>query len=311
MARESRTVVIAAILANVAIAIVKFLAALNTRSSSMISEGVHSLVDSGNEALLLVGLGRAAKKPDKMHPFGYGKELYFWSFVVAILIFSLGGGVSIYEGIVHILNPEPLRNAKWNYVVLGCAFLFEGTSFLVALREFRRRKKSSHGLMKGIQASKDPSVFTVLVEDAAALMGLSLAFLGVFFSHWLGAPKLDGVASLAIGALLVTVALLLANESRNLLIGESLKPEAVESIREILCATPGVEDYSELLSMHLGPREVLLNLRLRFRPGQSRQEVNRAIQQVEEKIRSRHPEVSRIFFASDSFHNGEVLEEGA
>ncbi len=300
MAKSERNVVIlAAILANAAIAIIKFIAALVTGSSAMLSEAVHSLIDTGNEGFLIVGLRRAKKRPDSLHPFGYGKELYFWAFLVAILIFALGGGMSIYEGISHIQQPHPIRNALWNYVVLGCAFLFEGTSFTIAYRHFRRKEGRRRRLWTSILVSKDPSLFTVLLEDFAAIVGIAIAFLGVALSQYFHEPKLDGWASIGIGLLLLSVSTVLANETRNLLVGESLRPETLEEIQRIIWSEPNVSELLAVLSMHLGPQNVLLNIRVHFRAEISHQELTRTVQRLVINIRRAHPEIKQVFFAAE------------
>lgn len=212
----------------------KFVAASITGSSAMLSEGFHSVVDTGNELLLLLGLHRGKQPADRQHPYGYGKELYFWSLIVAMVLFGIGGGVAIYEGILHLQNPRPLEDPFWAYVVLGVAALLEGTSWTFALREMLA-KKGNHSLWQSIRRSYDPSVFTVLFEDTAALIGLTAAFLGVYLGHRYANPYIDGAASIAIGVTLSVVALLLIRESKALLVGEAAKPEVVASIRELAC----------------------------------------------------------------------------
>ena len=226
---ERPIVVYAAIAANFGIAIAKFVAAALTGSSAMISEGIHSLVDTGNQGLLLLGLRQSRRPPDVEHPFGYGKELYFWSLIVAIVIFGVGGGVSIYEGITHILDPSPLEDPLVNYIVLGLAFVLEGASWVVALREVSSQTTPDEGLVTTIRTAKDPSVITVLLEDSAALVGLMIAAVGIYLSHALEDPRIDGMASLAIGGVLVLVALFLAAEARGLLVGERADPETHRS----------------------------------------------------------------------------------
>ncbi len=266
MAAESRKAVIAALLGNCAIAVSKFVAAGFTGSSAMISEGIHSVVDTGNQGLLLLGMRQSRRAPDATHPFGYGKELYFWTLATAILIFAVGGGMSFYEGITHILNPVPLTDATWNYIVITAAMLFEGGSWCVAYRAFRRTKRH-RGFFGSLHATKDPSLMTVLLEDSAALIGLVIALAGVALGHWLDNPYLDGSASLAIGVLLATVAVALAYESKGLLVGEAMLPEELAAIRSLIEADPAVREAVRALSMHFGPHEVLLNLDIRFRDG--------------------------------------------
>jgi cation diffusion facilitator family transporter len=294
MAAESKRAVIAAITGNAAIAAIKFVAGAMTGSSAMISEGIHSVVDTGNGGLLFYGLRRGARPADTAHPFGHGMELFFWSLIVAVSIFGVGGGLSIYEGISHIRHPSPLENPTINYVVLAAAVVFEALSFTVAWRAFRGHKKGKRTLT-AIHHGKDPSLFTVLFEDTAALLGLAVAFLGVFFSHLFDAPVLDGAASVVIGVILVCAALWLAHESRSLLVGEAADPELVAAIREIVLADPAVTGLGAVLTMHLGPEEVLLNIEVQFKPGLPVEEVHAAIHRVEASIAEPFPEVSRVF----------------
>jgi cation diffusion facilitator family transporter len=290
----SRKVIYAALAGNLAIAVTKFAAAGYTGSSAMFSEAIHSAVDTGNQGLLLLGLRRAARPPDPQHPFGHGMELYFWAFVVALLIFSLGGAFSIYEGIQKIWTPEPMRNAWVNYAVLGLAIVFEGFSFRVALREFRRMHLGER-LWSAIRASKDPSVFAVLLEDSAALVGLFIAIIGVALSQWLEMPALDGVASIVIGALLVGTAVFLARETLSLLTGESASRRSLADVRTVLQADPRVAAVDELLSMQLGPREVLLAVTIDFRDDLNGEEVERAAAELTLAVEAGHPEITRLF----------------
>ncbi len=261
---ERPIVVYAAIVANLGIAIAKFVAAALTGSSAMISEGIHSLVDTGNQGLMLLGIDRSRRPPDADHPFGHGKELYFWGLIVAIVIFGIGGGVSIYEGVTHILGPSPLEDPLVNYVVLGVAFVLEGASWLVAAREVSSQTRPDEGFVESIRSAKDPSVITVLLEDSAALMGLVVAAVGIFLAHELGEPRIDGVASLVIGSMLVLVALFLASEARGLLVGERADSDLTERLRRIAESEPEIEALEDIRSMHLGPDHVVITLRLRF-----------------------------------------------
>jgi cation diffusion facilitator family transporter len=226
---ESRLVVYGALAGNLAIAATKFVVAGITGSSAMLSEAIHSTVDTGNSLLLLVGMARSKRAPDVDHPFGYGKELYFWSLIVAVLIFGVGGGISAYEGVLHMLHPEPMQDPTWNYTVLGAAAVFEGLSFSIALHAVLQQK-GDKPLWQALHDSKDPTTFTVVAEDSAALLGLAIAALGVFCSHWLDMPVLDGAASVLIGVLLAAVATLLIHESRGLLIGEGVDREMAVAI---------------------------------------------------------------------------------
>ncbi len=292
-----------ALTANLAIAVTKFVAAAATGSSAMLSEGIHSVADTGNQALLLLGLSRSRRPADAEHPFGHGKELYFWALIVAMILFGLGGGMSVYEGITHLEHPAELGDPTWNYVVLGAAFLFEGGSFLVALREMLRRKGDEE-LLRAIHASKDPSVFVVLFEDAAALAGLTVAFLGVLVGHLTGNHYADGIASIVIGVILAAVAVLLAWETKGLLVGESLKPAAVEEIRRLATQDEAIVAVGPPLTMHLGPTEVLLNLDLQFREGLSGEDIAAAIDGVEVRVRERYPQIKRIFLEAESVRRG-------
>ncbi|MGZ5167909.1 MAG: cation diffusion facilitator family transporter [Burkholderiales bacterium] len=296
---ESKTAVYGAIAANTAIAVTKFIVAGISGSSAMLSEGIHSVVDTGNGLLLLVGTHRSQREATAKHPFGHGKELYFWSLIVAVLIFGLGGGISAYEGVLHILNPAPLRDAMWNYIVLAAAAAFEGASFAVALRQFRK-EQGDVPFWRALRISKDPTVYTVLAEDAAALAGLAVAALGVYASHQLDLPILDGVASVVIGALLAAVAVLLIREARGLLIGEGIRPETAREIQEIASRNPHVRSAGMPLSMYIGPDEVLLALDVQFDPDTTADDIAAAIASIEREIRERYPKIKRIYIeASD------------
>ncbi len=260
---ESPIVVVVAIIGNFAIAISKFVAAALTGSSSMISEGVHSLVDTGNQVLLLFGVHRSRRAPDSEHPFGHGKELYFWSLIVATVLFGAGGGISIYEGVTHILKPSPIEDPTVSYAVLAVAFVIEGISWTVAAREMVATRRG-RGILEAIRDSKDPSTVTVLFEDSAALLGLITAAIGIFLAERLGDPRIDGAGSLVIGVLLAVVAIALALQSRGLLIGERAEPELVEQARAALLADAAIRDVGRIRTMHLGPHEILMIVQARF-----------------------------------------------
>jgi cation diffusion facilitator family transporter len=294
---SSTTVVYAALAGNLAIAATKFVAFALTGSSAMLTEAIHSSVDTGNQGLLLLGLARARKPPSQTHPFGYGMEVYFWAFVVALLIFALGGAFSIYEGVLKILRPEPIERAWINFLVIGLAILFEGGSFLVAWREFRVLTRGTP-LLRAIRRSKDPSVFAVLLEDGAALAGLAIAALGVAGSAVFGIPWADGAASVAIGVLLVLVAIFLANETRSLLTGESASPRIVEAVREMLAADPRIDTVAEVLSMHLGPQEILLGVTLDFHDDLTAGEIEDAADDFAVRIRAIDARITRVFVRS-------------
>ncbi len=297
---ESRIAIYGAIGANIAIAVTKFVVAGITGSSAMLSEGIHSSVDTFNGILLLVGL-RLSKRPASVeHPFGHGKELYFWSLIVAVLIFGLGGGVSFYEGIEHIRHPEPLRDPTWNYVVLAAAAVFEGTSFLIALRQFRAQAGGTP-FWQALDRSKDPTTYTVLAEDSAALAGLAVAALGIYLGHRFDMPVFDGAASMVIGLLLAGVALLLIAQSRGLLIGEGVRPETARAIRELAMAQPSVEEVGRVLSMYIGPDQVLAIVDVNFKDDTDTGEAAAAIAAIERQVRARFPMIKRLFIeASDA-----------
>ena len=299
MSGSAKKTIYAAMAANFAIAVIKFIAASFTGSSAMLSEGIHSVVDTGNELLLLLGLRLSKKPADDSHPFGYGQELYFWTLIVALFIFAIGGGMSIYEGINHLRNPEPLTDPRWNYVVLGLAVIFEGYSWNIALQEFLANKKED-SFWKAIRASKDPIIFTVLIEDTAALVGLLVAFIGVFSGHLLENVYLDGVASIVIGVILCGVAILLASESKGLLIGEGATAETVASIREITNSDPAVDKVIKVLTLHFGPQEILLNLEIKFVQDLETEELAIAVERLENSISSKHSEIQNIFIEAKS-----------
>lgn len=261
--QESPVAVYGALLANLVIASAKLAAALFTGSSAMLSEAIHSFVDTGNEIFLLIGIHRSKKPPDELHPFGHGKEIYFYSLVVAILIFGLGGGMSFYEGIKHLNNPTELRDPFWNYIVIAIAFVSESTSFSIALKEFLK-EAGNRSFFHALLTSKNPTNYTVLLEDAAAIAGLIIAVLGIYLGHTLKNPYLDGTASILIGCVLTVVALFLAFESKQLLIGESAESQVVQKIKEITNSDPAVKDTNKILTMHIGPDEVLLNMEIQF-----------------------------------------------
>jgi cation diffusion facilitator family transporter len=301
---KSKIAIYAAIAGNLAIAVTKFVAAAFTGSSAMLSEAIHSVVDTGNGWLMLLGVRKSRKPPDSDHPFGHGHELYFWTLIVGVLIFAIGGGMSIYEGIQHILHPKFTENVIWSYAVLGIAVVFEGTTWLFGWKAFSA-ERGRKGVLEAIHETKDPSTFTVLLEDSAALLGLVFAFVGIFLGSQLGLPQLDGVASVLIGLLLCGVAVLMVYESKGLLIGEGLDRESLQSIQALVEADPGVEWVGHLHTMYLGPHEVLLTIELRFHGHISSLEVRQAARRLREGIRSKHPDVSRIFFGAEA-----LSEEG-
>lgn len=303
MPEGSYKVVIAALVGNLGVAVSKYAAAALTGSPAMLAEAFHSTADTGNEFLLLLGRKRSRRPPDPQHPFGHGRELYFWAFIVAMSVFAVGGGLSIYEGITRIFHPNPLEDPTWNYVVLGVATIFESASWMFAYRELIRRRKSGQSLWRVIQASKDPSVYTVFVEDSAALIGLGIAFLGVLLSHIYRAPALDAAASILIGVLLVVAAAALAKETGGLLVGESADPEQVEDLRRMIAMENAVEHVGDVLTAQLSPDEIFLVADIGFRDGLRTEELERSIDNIEQRIRSKYPSVTRIFFEAESFKN--------
>ena len=302
MASGSKLVIIAALIGNALISITKFVAASITGSSAMMSEGIHSLVDTGNQVLLLYGLKRAAKPPDADFPFGYGKEIYFWSFIVAILIFALGGGISIYEGIGHIQHPEPISNPMVNYIVLGLAMIFEGAAWYFAFREFNR-VKGRWGYLEAIQRAKDPSIFVVLFEDSAAMLGLMVAFIGVLLTQTTGILVFDGIASVIIGLILVGTAVGLAHETKGLLIGESANQSVIRGIRDTLEAKSNIEHVNEVLTMHMGPDFILANISVDFADAISARQVETDIAAIDRTIKQKYPQIKRVFVEAEKRGN--------
>lgn len=298
-ASKSTKAIIAAITGNLAIAVIKFVAAALTGSSAMLSEAIHSLVDTGNGGLMLLGVYKSRVPPDDEHPFGHGRELYFWTLIVAILIFAVGGGMSTYEGITHLSHPTLPGNSAWSYAVLGVAAVFEGTTWFFGWKAFSA-EKGSKGILETIHNTKDPTSFSVLLEDSAALLGLLFAFLGIFLGRQLGLSYLDGVASIVIGLLLCVVAVLMVYESKGLLIGEGLDRETLKSVRALVEADPVVERVQHLHTLYLGPHEVLLAIELRFRSTISALEVRESVARLRRNIREHHPDVTRIFFGAES-----------
>lgn len=303
----SKLPIYTAIAANLAIAIAKFVAAGFSGSSAMVSEGIHSLVDTGNGGLLLLGIYKSKKPADDNHPFGHGKEIYFWSLIVAILIFSIGGGMSMYKGISHISEPAPLTDPFWSYVVLGIAFLFEGAALFFALKNFKKQK-GNNGYWKAIKLSKDPASFAVILEDTAALLGLLVAFAGLFLGHYFNDARYDAYASVAIGFLLAMIAALLAKESKGLLIGEGANSEMSDDILNIVHADESVDKAKKPLTMYFGPYDVFLAIDIRFKKNQSSLEIKKAVCRLEKDIRSSHPIIKRIFIEMSSFTDNQTIE---
>jgi cation diffusion facilitator family transporter len=295
MAKESRTAVIAAIAGNLAIAISKFAAAAVSGSSAMLSEGIHSLVDTGNGALMLYGMARSKRPPDDEHPFGHGHELYFWTLLVGILIFALGGGMSVVTGVRHIYEPAELGDATFNYAVLGVAAVFEGVSWVFGWRAFHAERRG-RGVVETIIASKDPTTFSVLLEDSAALLGLVFAFAGVYLGETLGLTWVDGASSVLIGVLLCAVSVIMVSESKGLLVGEGVGKGTLGVLRRVAADDHAVETVGRLTTMYLGPDEVLLAIEIRFRSEQSAVDIREAVARLKAAIRARYPAIRRIFF---------------
>jgi cation diffusion facilitator family transporter len=294
----SLKVIYAAIVANLGIAVSKFIVAALTGSAAMLAEGIHSAVDTGNELLLLIGERNSAKPADAKHPFGYGKELYFWALIVALSVFSLGGGLSIYHGIEALRHPEPLQDPTWNYVVLGVSALFEGYSWNVSRKTLNKRRKPGASLWQTVHASKDASVFTVFIEDSAALIGLGLAAVGIALGQAFDNPYFDPAASVLIGLLLVGAAFTLARETGALLVGESMGPDAIRRLREVFETDAAILKVDKLLTMQLGPDEVLLTAAVQFKRGMRIDEVETAIERLEKSVAALFPSIQHIYFES-------------
>ncbi len=307
----SRIAVVAAIAGNLIIAIIKFVAAALTGSSAMISEGIHSLVDTGNGTLVLHGMNQAREPADERHPFGHGRSLYFWTQIVAISIFGIGGGMSLYEGIVAVTRAVPgeaMGDPTAAYIVLGISLIVEGSSFTVAMREFVRAKGDT-GTWAFIMKAKDPSLYTVVLEDSAAMLGLLFAFLGIFLGHYLGNPYFDGAASIAIGLLLMSVAWVLASRSKGLLIGEGVSPEELADIRRRVVSDPAVERAADILTMYMGPHDLLVNMGVCFVSGTSAEQMHEAIHRIEADLRSTYPETNRVYIEVESLPAGPMPDE--
>ena len=292
---ESKLAVFGAIAANAAIAAMKFAGAAATGSSAMLSEGIHSLVDTGDGVLLLVGMRLANRPADERPPFGYGKELYFWSLIVAVLIFGVGGGVSIYEGVLRLIDPRALDDAGWSYAILAAAAVFESASLAISVRQFKQ-SIGDEPFWESLRTSKDPTLYTVIAEDSAALAGLAAAAIGIFGSHTLNMPAFDAGASIVIG--LCAVSTLLIVQARRLLVGEAVDTDVAEAIRAIAQGEPNVHRAGWPLTMHLGPDDVLLALDAEFETGVSAEEISRAVNRIEAAVRQRFPEIGRIYIES-------------
>ena len=292
--------VYAALGANLIIAASKFTAAFITGSSAMVSEGIHSVVDTGNQFLLLLGIHKSKKPADALHPFGYGKEVYFWGLMVAVILFGLGAGMSLYEGIMHLKHPVEIRELTWNYIVLGVAFVSEGLSWRIALKELLANVHS-RGFWKTLRESKDPGIYTVVCEDSAALSGLLVAFLGVFLSHHFQTEVYDAAASIIIGLILAPTSLFLAREGKGLLLGEAVDKDVIKGIQEVAESDPAVVKVRRTLTMHLSPDQVLLNIDIQFKPSLTASEIAETVERLETGIRNAYPVIKRIFIEAEAF----------
>lgn len=299
MAGETRTAVVAAVIGNLAIAATKFVAAVFSGSAAMLSEAIHSLVDTGNGGLMLYGVHRSRKPADEEHPFGYGHELYFWTLMVGILVFALGGGMSIVTGLAHLAEARPPQNAAWNYAVLAIAALFEGTSWYFGLKAFQAELRG-RGVFETIHATKNPANFAVLLEDSAALAGIVVAAGGIFLADRLHAPWIDGASSIAIGGLLCLVSVVMVFESKELLVGEGMERQTLEHLTAIVRAEPAIESVDKLSTMYLGPEEVMLTITLRFRTGTTLTALRDGLARIKETIHERYPRIRHIFVDSSA-----------
>lgn len=305
---ESKVAVVAAIVGNLVISIIKFVAAGLTGSSAMIAEGIHSLVDTGNGGLVLLGMRRSTAPADAEHPFGHGKELYFWTLIVAISIFGIGGGMSVYEGITHLFHPSSIENPWPNYIVLAIALVVEGSSFFVAMRGFNAAR-GERGALDFIRNSKDPSLFTIVFEDSAAMLGLLVAFLGVFLGHLFRNPYFDGGASIIIGLILMAVAGLLARESKGLLVGEGVEPKVLAAMRALVTADEAVEAVGDIRTMYLGPHDLLVNLDVAFGAQLSGAGIHDAVTRIENGLKSAYPEIQRVYVEVESLRDAMEAEQ--
>lgn len=298
MASGSKTVIYAALAGNLLIATTKFVAAAFTGSAAMLAEGIHSTVDTGNQGLLLYGMRRAKRPPDSRFPFGYGKEIYFWSFMVAVLIFAAGSGISIYEGVNRLLHPHPVESAWINYTVLILAMIFEGAAWTIAAREFNRIR-GNRGVFEAVRQGKDPVAFLVLFEDSAAMLGLVVAFAGLLAGQVTGIVAFDGIASIGIGVILAVTAIWLAIETKGLLIGEAANPSVVREIREVAATHASVARVNEVLTMHVGPQFILANISVRFVRGLTGEQVQQTTKALDREIKQRCDNVRRIFIEAE------------
>jgi cation diffusion facilitator family transporter len=298
--KSSVPAILASLAGNVAITVTKFIVSFITGSSAMLAESVHSLVDTGNTVLLLVGIRLSRRPADDAHPFGHGKELYFWTLIVAIVLFAFGAELSIYNGIGELFTPHPIAHVFWNYLVIGLSIVFETLSTITAFQQFRTTMKPGQSFLQAVKASKDPTLFTVLFENSSDIAGLLIAGVGIFLAHTLHMPIFDALASILIGLVLGIVAIFLTWESRSLLTGEAANPETLASIRQIVQSHPEVRAIKRPATMHLGPHQILLNLAIEFNPALSTGQLAVTIDQIEVSLRAAHPEITRIFLEAQA-----------
>lgn len=291
---ESKLFIYVALAADIGIAVTKFIAAAVTGSSAMISEGIHSIIDSVNQVLLLLGIKRSKKKPDAIRPFGYGKELYFWSFIVSLLLFSIGGCISIYQGILRLKQPAVAENQTWNYIVLAVSFIFTAVTLIISLKKFNK-ERGGLGFWEAIKVSKDPSLFIVLLGDFGDLIGLIIAFLGVYLGHKYHNPYYDGVASIIIGGFLIVISLLLVKESKSLLIGESISKKTMRKIIALAKEDEAIIKIKKHFSIYMAPEEVVLQLIAVFKEDLTTQEITEAIKRISKNIETEFPRVKQIY----------------
>lgn len=307
-APDSKKVVVAALLGNLAIAACKFGAAFLSGSTATLAEAVHSVADTANQGLLLVGMQLAMKPPDERFPFGRSGEKYFWPFVVALMLFSVGGAFAIYDGIHHIRHPSAEHGSRlWSYGVLGVSLAFEAMSFRVAYGEFKVLAKGRHWLT-AVREARDPTIPLVLAEDTTALVGLAIAFFAVLGADLTGIALLDPLGSVLIGILLCAVAIALARITHTLLIGSSAEPEDEGHALELTEGTPGVEKVTQLLTFHVGPDVAILSMKVAFTPTMTAKEIEDCINEMERRIRAEIPTMRKIFVEVDAHGDGRGLE---
>ncbi|MGJ4995280.1 cation diffusion facilitator family transporter [Bradyrhizobium sp. HKCCYLS3077] len=305
---DSKVSVYAALAGNLLVACTKIAAAVWTGSSAMMSEAIHSVVDTSNELVLLYGFYRAARPPDRKHPLGHGRELYFWSFIVALLLFALGAGVSLYEGVAHLMQPEPIESPTVSYVVLGLSFIFEAGSWGVAVKRFRASAPEL-SYIEAFRRSKDPPAFMVVFEDSAALIGIVIAAAATAAAVTFDEPAWDGIGSILIGLVLAGTSIVLARESKSLLIGEPADPELASSVLEIARTSAGVRAANGLLTVQLSPQQVVVALSIEFADELRADDIERAVVAIETELRARHPVIATLFVKPQTAHRFREMSE--